>query len=382
MDLEEEDKTPPVANPEPAVDAVSPVADTVATAGDVPPPSAPPPPRPREPRVPLPSSLQEIVGALLFASESPLTAGELRNTVRGVAPDEGDDAELMDVYKTCTSREIDQALHGLEKELERSGCGFRLVCSGGAYRLQTTPTCGRYVRALLKLDRPNRLSRASLETLAIVAYRQPITKAEIEQIRGVGVDTIMKSLVELQLVRLVGRSELPGHPFLYGTTPLFLEHFGLASLSELNALDPTLQRSNPRERAKLFVKKEKPADETPAESADASESVDESAPATDSVVETSDAAVESAPDDAEAQVAAASGEVVSAGLSGGSDDDDVFIDDTPEEFDEDDDEDADDDVEDEDSDTDDDDDFDDDEDDEDDDDLDDDGEGDEEDEDA
>lgn len=371
MDLEEEDRTPPVANPEPAVDAVSPVADTASTAGDVPPPSAPPPPRPREPRVPLPSSLQEIVGALLFASESPLTAGELRNTVRGVAPDEGDDAELMDVYKTCTSREIDQALHGLEKELERSGCGFRLVCSGGAYRLQTTPTCGRYVRALLKLDRPNRLSRASLETLAIVAYRQPITKAEIEQIRGVGVDTIMKSLVELQLVRLVGRSELPGHPFLYGTTPLFLEHFGLASLSELNALDPTLQRSNPRERAKLFVKKEKPVDETPAESADASESVDESAPATDSVVETSDAAVESAPDDAEVQVAAASGEVVSAGLSGGSDDDDVFIDDTPDEFDEDDDEDADDD-----------DDFDDDEDDEDDDDLDDDGEGDEEDEDA
>lgn len=387
MDLEEEDKTPPVANLEPAVDAVSPVADTASTADDVPPPSAPPPPRPREPRVPLPSSLQEIVGALLFASESPLTAGELRNTVRGVVPDEGDDAELMDVYKTCTSREIDQALHGLEKELERSGCGFRLVCSGGAYRLQTTPTCGRYVRALLKLDRPNRLSRASLETLAIVAYRQPITKAEIEQIRGVGVDTIMKSLVELQLVRLVGRSELPGHPFLYGTTPLFLEHFGLASLSELNALDPTLQRSNPRERAKLFVKKEKPADETPAGSADASESVDESAPATDSVVETSDAAVESAPDDAEVQVAAASGEVVSAGLSGGSDDDDVFIDDTPDEFDEDDDEDADDDVEDEDSDTDDDndfddDDFDDDDDDEDDDDLDDDGEGDEEDEDA
>lgn len=379
MDLEEENKTPSAANSEPAVDAVSPVADAASTADDAP-PSAPPPPRPREPRVPLPSSLQEIVGALLFASESPLTAGELRNTVRGVAPDEGDDAELMDVYKTCTSREIDQALHGLEKELERSGCGFRLVCSGGAYRLQTTPTCGRYVRALLKLDRPNRLSRASLETLAIVAYRQPITKAEIEQIRGVGVDTIMKSLVELQLVRLVGRSELPGHPFLYGTTPLFLEHFGLASLSELNALDPTLQRSNPRERAKLFVKKEKPAEETPAEAAVASETVDESAGTTAPVVETSDAAVESALDDAEPQVADASGEVVSAGLSGGAEDD-VFIDDTPDEFDEDD-EDADDDVEDEDSDTDDEDDFDDDEDDEDDDDLDDDGEGDEEDEDA
>ena len=220
-----------------------------------------PPPKPKEPRIAPPSSLQEIIGALLFASESPLTATDLRECVRGVEPEEGESSEVMDVYHTCTSREIEQAIHGLEKELERSGCGFRLVCAGGAYRLQTVPTCGRYVRALLHLDRPNRLSRAALETLAIIAYRQPITKAEIEQIRGVAVDTIVKTLVDLQLVRLVGRSELPGHPFLYGTTPLFLEHFGLASLGELNAIDPTLQRSNPRERAKLFQKKEKPADQ-------------------------------------------------------------------------------------------------------------------------
>ena len=220
-----------------------------------------PPAKPKEPRIAPPSSLQEIIGALLFASESPLTATDLRECVRGVEPEEGESSEVMDVYHTCTSREIEQAIHGLEKELERSGCGFRLVCAGGAYRLQTVPTCGRYVRALLHLDRPNRLSRAALETLAIIAYRQPITKAEIEQIRGVAVDTIVKTLVDLQLVRLVGRSELPGHPFLYGTTPLFLEHFGLASLGELNAIDPTLQRSNPRERAKLFQKKEKSADQ-------------------------------------------------------------------------------------------------------------------------
>ena len=220
-----------------------------------------PPAKPKEPRIAPPSSLQEIVGALLFASESPLTATDLRECVRGVEPEEGETSEVMDVYRTCTSREIEQAIHGLEKELERSGCGFRLVCAGGSYRLQTAPACGRYVRALLHLDRPNRLSRAALETLAIIAYRQPITKAEIEQIRGVAVDTIVKTLVDLQLVRLVGRSELPGHPFLYGTTPLFLEHFGLASLGELNAIDPTLQRSNPRERAKLFQKKEKPAEQ-------------------------------------------------------------------------------------------------------------------------
>ena len=218
--------------------------------------------KPKDVRLPLPGSLQEIVGALLFASESPLSAAEIRACVRGVSPEDGDSAEIMEVYKTCTNREIEEALRGLEKALEVAKCGFSLVCTGGQYRMQTTPVCGRYVRALLKLDRPNRLSRASLETLAIVAYRQPITKSEVEQIRGVSVDTIMKTLSDLGLVRLVGRSELPGHPFLYGTTPFFLEHFGLASLDQLNEIDPTLPRSNPRERAKLFKKDEKPVEQT------------------------------------------------------------------------------------------------------------------------
>ena len=295
------------------------------------PKASPAPMKPKEPRIAPPSSLQEIVGALLFASESPLTATDLRECVRGVEPEEGEPSEVMDVYHTCTSREIEQAIHGLEKELERSGCGFRLVCAGGAYRLQTVPTCGRYVRALLHLDRPNRLSRAALETLAIIAYRQPITKAEIEQIRGVAVDTIVKTLVDLQLVRLVGRSELPGHPFLYGTTALFLEHFGLASLGELNAIDPTLQRSNPRERAKLFQKKEKPAEQPdlpPAEPAQG-----EVRP------QAADAPAEPEPPAEEAEEE----EVVSdMPPPPASDDDDVFIDDTPDEFDDEDDDDDDD----------------------------------------
>lgn len=292
-------------------------------------------PKARGPRIPLPSSLQEIVGSLLFASETPLSAAELRTCVRGVAPDEGDDAEVMEVYRSCTNREIEQALRGLEKELERAGCGFRLVCSGGAYRLQTASTCGRYVRALLKLDRPARLSRASLETLAIIAYRQPITKAEVEQIRGVAVDTIVKTLVDLQLVRLVGRSELPGHPFLYGTTPLFLEHFGLASLSDLNAIDPTLQRSDPQARAKLFVKPEKPA-----ETADATVTAEE-AP-----VSVTGDAPEETPEDAHEEESFVPPEtpeepIRSAGLSA-ADDDDLFIDDTPDEFDDEDDDEDDD----------------------------------------
>ena len=290
--------------------------------------------KPKDVRLPLPGSLQEIVGSLLFASESPLSVADLRECVRGVEPENGDDAEVMEVYKTCTTREIEEALHGLEKALEVAKCGFTLVCAGGQYRLQTSPVCGRYVRALLKLDRPNRLSRASLETLAIIAYRQPITKAEVEQIRGVGVDTIMKTLTDLGLVRLVGRSELPGHPFLYGTTPFFLEHFGLASLDQLNEIDPTLPRSNPRERAKLFKREEKPAVEQPelTEAVAAAETA-QAAVADDAMPSESEAKDENAAAEDE-EVTAADGEAPVA-----DDDDDIFIDDTPDEFDDDDDDD-------------------------------------------
>ena len=294
--------------------------------------------KPKDVRLPLPGSLQEIVGSLLFASESPLSVAELRECVRGVEPENGDDAEVMEVYKTCTTREIEEALRGLEKALEVAKCGFTLVCTGGQYRLQTSPVCGRYVRALLKLDRPNRLSRASLETLAIIAYRQPITKAEVEQIRGVGVDTIMKTLTDLGLVRLVGRSELPGHPFLYGTTPFFLEHFGLASLDQLNEIDPTLPRSNPRERAKLFKREEKPAVEQPelTEAPPAAAEAAQTASADDAAPSEAAATDENAAAEDE-ETTAADGEAPVA-----DDDDDIFIDDTPDEFDDDDDDDDDD----------------------------------------
>ena len=296
--------------------------------------------KPKDVRLPLPGSLQEIVGSLLFASESPLTVGELRECVRGVEPEEGDDAEVMEVYRTCTTREIEEALRGLEKALEVAKCGFSLVCTGGQYRMQTSSVCGRYVRALLKLDRPNRLSRASLETLAIIAYRQPITKAEVEQIRGVSVDAIMKTLTDLSLVRLVGRSELPGHPFLYGTTPFFLEHFGLSSLDQLNEIDPTLPRSNPRERAKLFKREEKSAEQP-----ELSEAVAEVAQAEGSAQEGGQAAVQENAGTDEVPNEDAPSNVEegpdSSRPSVADDDDDIFIDDTPDEFDDEDDDDDD-----------------------------------------
>ena len=271
-----------------------------------------------EVKIPLPHSLQEIVGALLFASETPLTAAELRECVRAVGAEEGEDAELMDVYRTCTSKEVDEALRGLEKALEVGGTGFRLVCAGGAYRLQTEPSCGRYVRAMLKMDRPSRLGRASLETLAIIAYRQPLTKSEIEEIRGVDVSANIKTLMDMQLIRLVGKSELPGHPFLYGTTAAFLEHFGLSSLQQLNELDPTLQRSNPKKKAEAYKRKDDKKDaqlELPVAS--------EEQPAAEQPPAEDDAAP--AEDDEGSSSASSSGAA--------EDEDDFFIDDTPDEFD-------------------------------------------------
>ena len=271
-----------------------------------------------EVKMPLPGSLQEIIGSLLFASETPLSASELRDAVRAVEPEEGENKEIMDVYRTCTSKEVDAALRGLEKALEVAGAGFKLVCTGGTYRLQTVPSCGRYVRAMLKMDRPSRLGRASLETLAIIAYRQPLTKSEIEDIRGVDVTTNIKTLMDLQLIRLVGKSELPGHPFLYGTTPIFLEHFGLASLQQLNELDPTLQRSNPKKKAELYKKQEKLELEVDAASSPRQE---------EEVANPEERGEDAASTEEEARSEA--------------DDDDVFIDDTPDEFDDDDEDDED-----------------------------------------
>jgi len=284
-------------------------------------------------KIPLPSSLQEIVGSLLFASQDPLTVSELREAVRAVEAEEGESKEVMDVYHTCTTKEIEAAVRGVEKALEVAGCGFRLVCTGGTYRLQTAPSCGRYVRAMLKLDRPNRLGRASLETLAIVAYRQPLTKSEIEQIRGVDVSANIKTLLDLQLIRLVGKSELPGHPFLYGTTPVFLEHFGLASLQQLNEIDPTLQRSNPKKKAESYRRKDKPA-----ELQNAAQEQEAATAATEAV---DDAAAQ--PETGEiAESANEHGEPSVVAEAEKPDDDDFFIDDTPDEFDDEEDDDEDD----------------------------------------
>lgn len=211
--------------------------------------------RPEAIQLPIASSLQQVVGALVFGADHPLTVEEIRNCLREVA---GEDAEAK-AFAEASVRDVRDALESIAKELERVKLGVELAEVSGTFRFQSEACCGRWLRFMLRKERPNRLSRPSLETLAIIAYRQPIAKSEIEGIRGVVVDHILKALMELHLVRIVGRSDLPGRPFLYGTTASFLDHFGLKSLAELNEMDPTLQRSKPAERKAIHRKAEKPA---------------------------------------------------------------------------------------------------------------------------
>ena len=214
-----------------------------------------------DPKIPMASSLQQVVGALIFGSDRPVSVDEIRKCLSGAAEMEKEDNDTVKLFADASPREIQDVINGISKQLSRLGLGMVLEEVNGSFRFQTEACCGRWLRVLLKTDRPNRLSRPALETLAIIAYRQPIAKSEIMAIRGVTVDHLIKSLMELHLIRIVGRSELPGRPFLYGTTPTFLEHFGLRNLKELNEIDPTLQRSRKSERVAAHTKEKKQEEE-------------------------------------------------------------------------------------------------------------------------
>jgi len=219
-----------------------------------------------QPKLPMASSLQQVVGALIFGADRAISIDEIRKCLVSVAEQDKENNETIRLFSDTSPREISDVIIGIGKELARIGMGVELEEVNGAYRFQTQAASGRWLRNLLKADRPNRLSHPALETLAIIAYRQPISKSEVVSIRGVTIDHIIKSLMELHLIRIVGRSELPGRPFLYGTTPSFLEHFGLRNLKELNEIDPTLQRSKKSERTavhKKAVKKEEPEETGP-----------------------------------------------------------------------------------------------------------------------
>ncbi|MBW3660111.1 MAG: SMC-Scp complex subunit ScpB [Gemmatimonadetes bacterium] len=157
-----------------------------------------------------------IVEALLFAAEEPLSA----RRIAGILDD-------------ATPSLVVDLIADLDADYLREGRAFRIREIAGGYQIVTRPDLAEWVASLHGPGSPPRLSQAALETLAIVAYKQPVTRAELESIRGVGVDGVLRTLVERELVRIAGRAEGIGRPLLYGTTDHFLEYFGLPGLDAL-----------------------------------------------------------------------------------------------------------------------------------------------------
>ncbi|MBO7298840.1 MAG: SMC-Scp complex subunit ScpB [Kiritimatiellae bacterium] len=143
---------------------------------------------------------------------------------------------VSDKVMVCTLSAVKKAIVELQEYFKNMNMGMELVEISGGYRFQTASDCGRWVRKMLNKGKPTRLARPAIETLAIIAYRQPVSRSEIEGIRGVSAGHVIKALMEMQLVRIIGRSDLPGRPFLFGTTNAFLDHFGLKSLKELEGV--------------------------------------------------------------------------------------------------------------------------------------------------
>ena len=162
--------------------------------------------------------IKSIIESLLFVADGPLTIQRLSEVLEGV--------EKEDVRST---------LDELQSELENSRRGVRLVEVANGYQFRTAKVNADWVKKFLG-GRPARIGRATLETLAIIAYRQPITRAEIEAIRGVDVDGVINTLLDRSLIRAVARKDVPGRPFLYGTTSEFLQLFNLKDLTHLPTL--------------------------------------------------------------------------------------------------------------------------------------------------
>ena len=160
--------------------------------------------------------LKPVLEAVIFASGDPLPNRKIRTLIKGVA-----------------AEEIEAAAEVLQKEYANRG--FRLTKVAGGWQLRTAPEHHGYVKQMFK-ERPFRLTKAALETVSIIAYRQPATKAEVESIRGVDCSGVLDSLLDREVIRVVGRRDVPGRPMVYATTPKFLEVFGLPDLKALPSL--------------------------------------------------------------------------------------------------------------------------------------------------
>jgi segregation and condensation protein B len=161
-------------------------------------------------------TLKPILESLLFVSETPLTV-----------------KRVSSFLKDATADEIEKTFQSIREEINQMNRSFQVVQIAEGFQLLTRPEYHRWAKELYKVISKTRLSKASMEALAIIAYKQPVTRAEVEAIRGVEVSNMIQSLLEKKMIRILGRAETPGRPLLYATTHEFLIHFGLRDLVDL-----------------------------------------------------------------------------------------------------------------------------------------------------
>lgn len=164
---------------------------------------------------------KKIVEAILFSSPEPLTTSRLGDVLDGV-----------------DGRSVRLAVKELNEEYERGGRSFRIEEIAGGFQMLTRPEYAEFVDKFRTIVRKSKLSQAALEILALIAHKQPITRAEIESIRGVQCGEVLRSLIDKRLIKISGRKDIPGRPLLYATTKNFLEHFGLKSIKDLAKFTP------------------------------------------------------------------------------------------------------------------------------------------------
>ena len=172
--------------------------------------------------------LKNVLESILFSAQKPLMVKELLVICADAAEHGGRE------FSKVKARGINEALETLQTEHEAAGRTYRLTCVAEAWQFTSDQDYAPWIKALVgQKQRAPRLSKPALETLAIISYRQPLTRAQMEEIRGVSVDGVIGTLLERDLVEVVGRADAPGRPQTYGTTQIFLEYFGLRSLEEL-----------------------------------------------------------------------------------------------------------------------------------------------------
>jgi len=187
-------------------------------------------------------TLAKVIEALLFSAQTPLSAKEMVDVIKRA----GQAEELpRNEFAKVRESEVAAALEELKIEYGQQERAFQLVEKAEGWQLATDPAYANWVRQLFPAPKPARLTAPALETLAIIAYRQPITRPDVEAVRGVAIDRVLQTLMERGLVKISGRAEIPGRPLLYETTQFFLDHFGLRNLDELPNVEELRTRHLP-----------------------------------------------------------------------------------------------------------------------------------------